>query len=43
MDEGVKMVDFDCAEDKMLVLADDLTLFEVSLESNEIKKEVNLG
>jgi hypothetical protein len=43
MDEGVKMVDFDCTEDKLFVLADDLTLFEVSLESDEIKKEVNLG
>jgi len=43
MDEGVKMVDFDCTKERLFVLSDDLTLVEVSLENNEVKREVNLG
>jgi hypothetical protein len=43
VEEGAKMVDFDCTEHKLFLLTDDLTLHEVSLENNESVREVNLG
>jgi hypothetical protein len=43
VEEGAKLVDFDCTEERLFLLTDDLTLHEVSLESNESVREVNLG
>ena len=43
MDEGVKLIDFDCVDSRMFVLSDDLTLVEIDLENNEVKREVNLS
>lgn len=43
IDEGVKMVDFDCVEDRLFVLFSDLNLVEVNLADNEVKRETDLS
>lgn len=42
MDSNNRMIDFALLGDRLFILYDDLTFFEVSIKSKEIKQELNL-